>query len=68
MSNSLTDQIREAVKNSGLSQQQICEQAGIDKGSLSRFVTGERGLSFSHLDKLAEVLGLRITTTKRKGG
>ena len=50
-----------------LSRSEICEACGIDKGSLSRFVSGERGLELVAIDKLAELLGLRITTSKRKG-
>ena len=67
MSKTLTDQIREAVKQSDLTRYEICRQTGIDKSSMSKFVSGERGLSLTHLDKLAELLGLRITATKRRG-
>jgi transcriptional regulator with XRE-family HTH domain len=66
MSKSLTDQIREAVKQSGLTQHRICRQTGIDPASMSNFVSGKRGISLAHLDTLAAFLGLQITTTKRK--
>jgi len=65
MSDTLTDQIREAVRQSGLTHYRICQETGIDKASMSKFVSGERGLSLAHLDKLAALLGLRITW-KRK--
>jgi transcriptional regulator with XRE-family HTH domain len=60
MSKTLTDQIRDAVQESGLTCYRICAETGIDKGSMSKFLNGQRGLSLAHLDKLAELLGLRI--------
>jgi hypothetical protein len=65
MSNSLTDQIREAVRRSELSDYEICRRTGINKASMSRFVNGHGGLSLANLDKLAELLDLRITTTRK---
>jgi transcriptional regulator with XRE-family HTH domain len=61
MRTKLTDQIRDAVRQSELTHYEICRQTGIDKASMSKFVSGERGLSLAHLDKLAELLGLRVT-------
>jgi len=65
MSNTLTDEIREAVRQSGLTCYQICKETGIQNSSMSRFLSGQRGLSLAHLDKLAALLELRITS-KRK--
>jgi transcriptional regulator with XRE-family HTH domain len=65
MSDTLTDQIREAVRRSELSHYEICRQTGINKASMSRFINGQKGLSLAHLDKLAELLGLRITSTRK---
>ncbi len=65
MSDTLTDQIREAVKQSGLTHYEICRRTRIDGASMSRFVNGQAGLSLANLDKLAELLGLRITTTRK---
>ena len=68
MRSTLTDQIREAVKLSKLTSYQICKETGIQNSSMSRFLSGERGLSLAHLDKLAELLGLRIASTRKAGG
>jgi len=65
MSKTLTDEIRDAVRQSELTCYRICQKTGIDKASMSKFLSGERGLSLAHLDKLAALLGLRITS-KRK--
>jgi transcriptional regulator with XRE-family HTH domain len=60
----ISDQIRQVIESSGLSRYEICKQAGIDQAAMSRFMSGERGLSTSTLDKLADVLGLEIVTRK----
>jgi transcriptional regulator with XRE-family HTH domain len=65
MSKTLTDQIRDAVKGCEITHYEICRQTGIDKASMSKFASGQRGLSLAHLDKLAALLGLRITTTRK---
>lgn len=57
----LTDQIRRAVKNCGESRYQICQQTGIDKATLSRFMSG-CGLSMESLDTLADYLRLSIVS------
>jgi DNA transposition AAA+ family ATPase len=57
---SLSDELRQAVERSGLSRYSIWQQAGIDQGSLSKFMDGERGLGMESIDKLADLLGLHI--------
>jgi len=56
----LSDQIRAAVDGSGLSRRQICRATGIDEGAMSRFMAGRVGLSLATLDRLADVLRLRV--------
>jgi transcriptional regulator with XRE-family HTH domain len=55
-----TDQIRQAVRTSGLSRYRIGKDTGIDQASLSRFMSGKGGLSMDNLDKLAELLRLSV--------
>ena len=57
----LSEQLRQAVNECGMSRNAIARATGIDKGALSRFVHGERGLSLATLDLLGDVLGLRVT-------
>ena len=59
---SLSDELRHAVERSGLSRYSIWQQTGIDQGSLSKFMDGERGLGMESIDKLADLLGLHICT------
>jgi transcriptional regulator with XRE-family HTH domain len=56
----LSDQIRRAVNDSGMSRYAICKIGAFDKAMISRFMAGKRGLSLTTLDRLAEVLRLRI--------
>ena len=65
-SRSLSDELREAVERSGLSRYSIWQQTGIDQGTLSKFMVGDRGLSIESIDKLAELLGLHICTADAK--
>jgi transcriptional regulator with XRE-family HTH domain len=60
----LSDQVRRAVDGSGLSRYRICKTLGIAESTMSRFMSGEGGLSMEYLDQLADLLGLDITTGK----
>ena len=68
----LSDQIRQAIETCGVTRYRIAKETGISQPTLSRFMSGERGLTMKALDKLADFLGLNITTGKRprrqKGG
>jgi DNA transposition AAA+ family ATPase len=57
---SLSDELRQAIERSGVTRYSIWQQTGIDQGSLSKFMDGERGLGLESIDKLAELLGLHI--------
>ena len=57
---SLSDQIRRAIDQSGLSRYQIAQETGIDESALSKFYTGKRGINSKTLDTLGDFLGLRI--------
>ena len=56
-----SDQIRAAVDASGLSRYRICQEIGLNQGAMSRFMSGKGGLSLAVVDKLADLLGLRVT-------
>ncbi|MCC7015072.1 MAG: hypothetical protein IT454_21090 [Planctomycetes bacterium] len=60
-----TDQIRRAIDASDLPRRQICLRIVLDESVMSRFMAGRSGLALPTLDRLAEVLGLRVTVTKR---
>jgi len=56
----VSDQIRGLVDSSRMSRYEIARQTGIDQSALSRFMTGERGLSTMALDTLGEFLDLEV--------
>ena len=68
------DEVRQAVRDSGRSQCALAKQLGINKGSMSRFMSGKSGLAMKTLDRLADLLdlhlagrpavGKRLTTSK----
>jgi transcriptional regulator with XRE-family HTH domain len=64
-STSLTDQLREAIAQSGMTQKDICAAAKIDPALMCRFMAGRSGFSVDSLDRLAAALGLSLTRTKR---
>jgi transcriptional regulator with XRE-family HTH domain len=65
---SFSDQIRAAVDASGMSRYAICAAIRLPQSSMSRFMNGKGGISIDSLDRLAELLGLAVTTKpKRKG-
>ena len=63
---SFIDQVRQAIGQSGLSQYAICKSCGIDKGNMSRFMKGESGLSLEAIDRIADLIGMKITVESKK--
>jgi transcriptional regulator with XRE-family HTH domain len=66
----LTDQLRQAIYDSGLTRYRIAKETGISESALAQFYNGHRGLSMESLNALGEFLQLRITLgrkPRRKG-
>lgn len=64
-SQSVTDTLRRAVRDTGKALLHIAQETGIDTGNLSRFVRNQRGLSMENLDTLAQYLGLALVPRRR---
>jgi transcriptional regulator with XRE-family HTH domain len=62
----LSDQIRRAIDESGLTRYRIAQDTGIDESALSKFYNGTRGLTLDNLDALCEYLQLRIVADSKK--
>ncbi len=62
----LTDELRRIVAGCGKTLGEISRDTGIDKTALSRFLSGERGVSCAVMDKLGEYLGLEIVVRKQR--
>jgi len=56
----LSDQLRAAIDASEMSRYAIAKAIGLDQSVLSRFMAGKCGLAVRTIDKLGELLGLRI--------
>ena len=56
----LTDQLRQAIDDSGMTRYRIAQETGISESTLSKFYLGQRGLSMEALNALGECLQLTI--------
>lgn len=63
-----SDQLRDIIRDCELSRYEISKRTGIDQSALTRFMSGERGLSMEALDTLAEYLELDIISRRRSKG
>jgi transcriptional regulator with XRE-family HTH domain len=61
----LTDQLRQAIDDSGLTRYQIAKETGIDESALAKFYNGHRGLSMDALNALGKFLQLKITLGRK---
>ena len=56
----VAETLRQVIRDSELSQNEIARRAGIDSGMVSRFVNGERGMTLGTAARVAAVLGLAL--------
>lgn len=61
----LTDQLRRAIDDSGLTRYRIAKETGISESALAQFYNGHRGLSMNALNALGEFLELKITLGRK---
>jgi transcriptional regulator with XRE-family HTH domain len=61
----LTDQLRKAIADCGLTRYEIAKQTGIDESALAKFYNGHRGLSMEALNALGEFLQLTIVLGRK---
>jgi transcriptional regulator with XRE-family HTH domain len=60
MGMSVSDQVRKALVDSGISRYRVSKDLGISQAQLSKFVNRKAGLSVGALDRLCEFLGLEV--------
>jgi len=68
MSKEITAQLRRAISQSKLSRYSICDQAGIEQASMSRFMSSKVGLSLASANAICKVLGLELVGRKTGKG
>lgn len=57
----INEQIKQALEGCGLSRYRISKLTGIHIAMLSRFLRGETSMTVETMDRLAPVLGLKVT-------
>jgi len=55
-----SDQVRKAIRSCGLTRYRLSELTGIHESTLSKFMSGDRGLSMAALDVLAPVVQMEV--------
>jgi len=62
----VSERIREAVEAAEVTRYRIAQETGIEESALSRFLSGERGLSMEAIDTLAEYFGLELVLRRKQ--
>ena len=62
----IVDSLRQAIIDSDIPYLRFEEKTGLSRGSISRFVNGERDIYFESAALLAEELNLRLIPRTRK--
>ena len=62
----ILDEIRRAIKASDKTRYRLSKETSVPQSQLSRLMTGEKGLSFEALERLADALGLDIVIQQKK--
>lgn len=61
----LADQLRAAIEESGLTAYRIGIETGLPAPTISRFLNNERDLTLGTADRIAAYLGLRLVRAER---
>ncbi len=56
----LARKLRSVIEERGMTAFRLGKDSGVDAGVIQRFLNRERGLTLATVEKLAEVLGLRL--------
>jgi plasmid maintenance system antidote protein VapI len=64
----VSDQLRDAIRDCGLSVRELGKRADVDDGQIHRFLAGQRGLNLDTVDRLAATLDLRLMEALRRPG
>lgn len=56
----LEDQIRKAIKKSGISGYRLAKISGVSQGAISRFINGKRNITLPTASKLVKALKLEM--------
>jgi transcriptional regulator with XRE-family HTH domain len=62
----VSEQLRQLIASSVMSRYEIAMQTGVSQAALSRFMSGERGLTTLTVDRLGILFDLEIVPRARK--
>lgn len=62
----LSDEIRQAISDSGMTQTELAKAADVAGSVLSRFTRGQQGITLETADRIVRALGLRVAFSKRR--
>jgi transcriptional regulator with XRE-family HTH domain len=62
----ISNQLRAFIEANSGSAYELAHEAGIQRASLSRFLSGERTLSQEYIDRLCAALQLRLVASGRR--
>ena len=63
----VSDQIRQAIDDCGLTRYRIAQETGISETTLALFYNGQRGLPMRALDTLGKFLELKVILGRKPG-
>lgn len=58
---SISEALKKAIRESGRPVDEICRDAGVSQNLIDEFLSGRRGIQIAAADRLASVLGLKLT-------
>ena len=61
-----SDQLRQAIVDSDIRPSEICKRTGIDKGALSHYLAGHRGMSLESIDRVVALLDLELVSRRKR--
>jgi transcriptional regulator with XRE-family HTH domain len=59
-------EIKKMMEREGVTAYRLSKDTGIDKAALSRFFSGERGMSAENIEKILACLGYEMVPRKKK--
>jgi transcriptional regulator with XRE-family HTH domain len=63
----ISDKLKQAILDSGLSYKALGKASGVDRLAISRFVTGQTFLRIDKVDLLCSFLGLDLRPARGRG-
>ena len=66
MTRSWNDEVRRAIRATGLPLYRLARQAGLSIGPLQRFMEGHHGMTLVSAEKLGPIIGLELRPMRAK--